>query len=528
MARKAVSALFFARYPRAPAALRRHGRLHVLDGGAKRGYGLRYDAAIIGAGAEGLAAAILLARAGLSVRVIERGSNAGGRLAMREFHPGFRASPFVDDVAEIPPQLFWALDLARHGAMIAPPRISRAVWPDRRHALTFGEEGETAALLARSAQRRAEIAARAEDAAKTAPQLRIFRRCDVERWPAEDWTTATLDGVLAASAVTPDVAAHVAALALSQSAADPFLEGSALHLLTAGARGHRLAGGPARLGEALLAAAQAAGVTFSFGLEASDVHRRRDGRITGVGLADGSVIATQSVISTLDLKRTFLTFFAWNALPKPLVHGVNAFRMAGSTARVLFALERPLAEDGPIHVAPDLSRMRDAYQAWRSGVLAEHPPVTLNAVSARDPSLAPRSSSVVTVTFGAIPFRLFDGAWTFEKRALLRRRALEALETVWPGTSASVVASEVVAPPDIEDALGATDGDLHGGEIAGDQMLGAGPWLDLGPEQALPRTPIGGLYLAGSHLTAGAFATCAAGAAAAHALLTDRARRWLP
>ena len=81
---------------------------------------------------------------------------------------------------------------------------------------------------------------------------------------------------------------------------------------------------------------------------------------------------------------------------------------------------------------------------------------------------------------------------------------------------------EVVAPPDIEDALGATDGDLHGGEIAGDQMLGEGPW----PDRALPRTPIAGLYLAGSHLTAGAFATCAAGASAAHALLADRARGW--
>ena len=212
-------------------------------------------------------------------------------------------------------------------------------------------------------------------------------------------------------------------------------------------------------------------MAFSFGLEASDIHRR-DGRITGVGLADGSEIAAQSVISTLDLKRTFLTFFAWNALPKPLVRGVNAFRMAGSTARVLFALERTFAEDGPIHVAPSLSHMSEAFQAWRSGVMAEHSPVTLNAISARDPSLAPPSCSVVTATLGAIPFRLFDGAWTFEKRELLRRRATDALDLVWPGASASVVACEVVAPPDIEDALGATDGDLHGGEIAGDQMLG--------------------------------------------------------
>lgn len=492
---------------------------------------MRYDAAIIGAGAEGLAAAILLRKAGLGVIVIERGSHAGGRLAMREFHPGFRASPFVDSIAEIPPKLFWSLDLARHGAVAAPPRTSLAVWPDRRHELRLAATGEAATLLKLSAQRRVQIAARVEEAAKTVPSRQLFRRRDVESWPAADWGTATLDSVLGrGTPLTPDGAAHVAALALAQSVADPFVEGSALHLLAAGAQGHRLAGGTVRLGDALIAVARAAGVEFSFGLEASDIHRRgrdRDGRITGVGLADGSAIEAQAVVSTLDLKRTFLTFFAWNALPKPLVRGVSAFRMAGSAARVLLALERPLADgsivDGPIHVAPALSRMSEAFQAWRSGVMSEHVPVTLNVVSARDPALAPPSCSVVTATLGAVPFRLFDGAWTFEKRELLRCRATEALELVWPGASGSIVASEVIAPPDIEDALGATDGDLNGGEIAADQMLGPSLW----PEHALPRTPVKGLYLAGSHLTAGAFTTCAAGAAAANALLADRTRGWL-
>ena len=476
---------------------------------------MRYDAAIIGAGAEGLAAAAMLGRAGLRVIVIERASHAGGRLRSHEFHPGFRASPFVDDIAGIPASLFHTLDLARHGAVFVRDRASLAVWPDRRHTLTAEEPGAAAALLAIAAERCAAIGARALDEAKARPAHELFRRRDGESWPAQDWATMTLDNVLAT--LTPDAAAHVAALA--GAGTDPFVEGSALHLLAAGASGWRLRGGAERLATALLAAAEAAGAEFSFGLEASDI-RSRDGRVTGVGLADGSEIATTNVISTLDLKRTFLTFFAWNALPKPLVQGVNAFRMAGQTARVLFALSRPLEADGPIHVAPSLPEQSKAHQAWRSGVVADHLPVTLNVVSSRDPDMAPPSSAVVTATLRAIPFRPFDGAWTHEKRELLRRRAQDALESVWPGIGDSVVAAEVVVPPDIEDALGATDGDLTGGEIAGDQMLGLGPWAD----QALPRTPIKGLYLAGSHLTAGAFATCVAGAAAAEALIADRAR----
>ena len=492
---------------------------------------MRYDAAIIGAGAEGLAAATILGQAGLSVIVIERGSQAGGRYSTREFHPGFRASPFVDDIAGIPPALCWTLDLARHGAIVAPPRRSSACWPDRRHELALGGNANDAAeaLLATAAGHRDAIAANVLAGAKAVTPFSLLRRRDHPAWPAEAWATTTLDDALASANVAPDAAAHLAALALSGGVGDPFLQGSAIHLLAAGAQGHRLAGGPGRLAQALFDAARAAGAEFSFGLEASDI-QRRDGRIVGVGLADGTEIATRSVISTLDLKRTFLNFFSWSALPKPLVQRVSAFRMAGSTARVLFALEdrSSLAASGavcgPIQPAPDLVRMKEACQAWRAGVLADALPVTLNLVSSRDPSLAPPSGAVVTATLGAIPFRLFDGAWTFEKRELLRRRALEAAETIFPGFAQHVVGSDVIAPPDIEDALGATEGDLRGGEIAGDQMLGCGPWS----EPVLPRTPIAGLYLAGSHLTATAFATCVAGAVAANALIADRARSRFP
>jgi phytoene dehydrogenase-like protein len=152
--------------------------------------------------------------------------------------------------------------------------------------------------------------------------------------------------------------------------------------------------------------------------------------------------------------------------------------------------------------------------------LAEHLPSTLRVVSRCDPSLAPPSSAVLTVTLGAVPFRLFDSAWTLEKRFILRARALAAAEIAFPGIGERVLASDVVTPRDIDEALGATDGDLLGGELAGDQMLDA----DLWPDHRAPRTPITGFYLAGSYLAAGALATCAAGAAAARAVIVDHAR----
>jgi phytoene dehydrogenase-like protein len=110
---------------------------------------------------------------------------------------------------------------------------------------------------------------------------------------------------------------------------------------------------------------------------------------------------------------------------------------------------------------------------------------------------------------------LFDGAWTREKRDALRKQALAALETALPGAGAHVLAAELIAPPDIEEALGATDGDLAGGELAADQL--SGPW----PEHPFPRSPLKGLYLAGSWLAMSG--TCAAGAAAARTVSADLA-----
>ena len=92
---------------------------------------VRYDAAIIGAGADGLAAAVVLARKGLKTVVIERGGRPGGLLSTVEFHPGFHASPYADEIAAIPPRIHWALGLSRRGALFVPAPHSLAVWPDR-------------------------------------------------------------------------------------------------------------------------------------------------------------------------------------------------------------------------------------------------------------------------------------------------------------------------------------------------------------------------------------------------------------
>jgi phytoene dehydrogenase-like protein len=65
--------------------------------------------------------------------------------------------------------------------------------------------------------------------------------------------------------------------------------------------------------------------------------------------------------------------------------------------------------------------------------------------------------------------------------------------------------------------LGLTLGDLDGGELAPDQMLGFRPFPDWAPG----RTPVAGLYLGGVSAAPSPFFTGLAGDRAARALLQD-------
>jgi phytoene dehydrogenase-like protein len=319
--------------------------------------------------------------------------------------------------------------------------------------------------------------------------------------------------------------------ALEGRMAHPDRAGSALHLLPGAGRG-TITGGLQSLTDALAETAQTVSVDISSGLEVVDI-RRRAGRIEGVRLADGSEIAARTIVSTLDLKRTFLSLFAWNELPQVLARRAASFRMGGGTARLLFALEAlpelPRFADtsllaGAIHIAPALGTFGKAFAAWSAGTVAKHLPVTIRFPSVNDPRLCPAGAATMTATVSGVPLRLFDGAWTHEKRDSLRRLVLNAIEQVLPGTVARVRACALLVPPDIEQELSCTDGDLWGGEIAADQMLAYRPGFDC----ASPRTPIEGLYLAGPSTTAGVLGTCVSGIIAARAIVADLKSGWRP
>ncbi|HEY1837811.1 MAG TPA: FAD-dependent oxidoreductase [Rhizomicrobium sp.] len=475
---------------------------------------MRYDAAILGAGPDGLAAAARLARAGLKTIVLEKSAGPGGRCTTATFHPGFRASPFADELAPVPAGIFWSLDLARRGAIFFPQPL---------HVISGAVAG-TQVLTKFCAQVRTRIAQelrRADGKAEVPPAKPWlpWQTESVRVAPLDDWSLQSMTDMLADLA--PTEAAALMARALAGRAADPTLRGSALHLLAPGLGSSGIVtGGLATLGAALAGSAREAGAEIVCSSEATGIRQTRS-RVAAIALADGSEIETAAAISTLDFKRTMLSLFRWSDLPEAVMKRATHYRTAGSTARFLIALEAMprMAGDAALsratfHTASTPEDYAHAYAAWRSGVIPEKPPASLRIVSAGDLSLAPRGQATVTMTLGCIPHRLFDGAWTEEHRGVLRDRALAALGATFP--DAKILGSRLLVPPDFEEALGATDGDLAGGEIAPDQMFANRAC----PEW--PRTPIAGLYLGGPSSPTGPLATGASGWIAAKALIADR------
>src|SRR5439155_25241587 len=120
------------------------------------------------------------------------------------------------------------------------------------------------------------------------------------------------------------------------------------------------------------------------------------------------------------VKRTMLGLIASGELPQSVVKRVGHFRLAGQTARVLFALDAPPdlssslgspdAASGPIHVLGSMKALTLAHDLWRAGKLADEPLVTLRLPSLADPRLAPIGKAVMTATISAVPWRM-SGSW---------------------------------------------------------------------------------------------------------------------
>src|SRR5947209_1446220 len=126
-----------------------------------------YDAVVIGAGHNGLTAACYLARAGISVLVLERRDIVGGCCVTEEIAPGCRASTTSYIASMLRPEVIHDLELASHGLRMVPCDPALLVpFSDGQVAPWWSDRDRTVAELRRISARDAATFVRVDDQLK--------------------------------------------------------------------------------------------------------------------------------------------------------------------------------------------------------------------------------------------------------------------------------------------------------------------------------------------------------------------------
>jgi phytoene dehydrogenase-like protein len=513
----------------------------------------RETAVIIGGGHNGLCAAYYLAKAGFAPLVLEQRTQVGGGAITDDIHTGFRC-PVLSHSVLLHAEIARTMELERHGAAFLRPH-ARAYAPSSAGGIVIYDDAARTADALRSVsaadadayvafhrtlQKIAAVVAGvlaspppdvdgpgAGDVWNLLKAARSFRGLGArDGYRLLQWLPMPIADVLGGRFTIDLLQATIAAPCLSGAMLGPRSAGSTL-LLALVEASRQLAGstavrgGPGALTQAMAAAAREAGAEIRTGTRIERIVTH-GGRAVAV-VANGSEVPAAVVVSTLNPKTTLLRLMDPGKLPPGIALKIAHFRSTGTLAKVNLALSglpafvgAPDTDvlTGRVHIGPSLDYLERAFDHAKYGEMSAEPWLEVSLPSILDPTLAPAGSHVASIYVHHAPFNLKDGPWAAAKGRLLDA-ALRVLERHAPGVTASVVASQVITPHDLEHDYGFTGGHIFHGELAPDQLFAMRPLLGYGRYES----PIRGLYLAGAGTHPGGFMTGISGRLAAQEIV---------
>ncbi len=444
------------------------------------------DAVVVGSGPNGLAAALVLAKAGLSVEVREAAETIGGGARTAELTlPGYRhdVCSFAHPMGLASP-FFRAFDLAAHGVDLRAPEISYAHPLDGgRAGIAWHDLGRTAAGLGRDG-----------------PAWRSLFEPLVRDWRGlvalalSDLRTVPRD---------PVTAVRLALRTLEQGSplwGARFREDVAPALLT-GVSSHAIspprALGPAGAGLLLATLGHSVGWAIPIGGSQTIVDA-----LAAELVARGGRIVTGHRVQTLPRARAVLLDVTPRALlgmaefPPAYARWLRAFRYGAGVCKVDFALSGPvpwtapdLDRAGVLHVVGSRAEAVAAEAAVAAGRHAERPYVLVGQPGVVDPGRAPAGAHTLW-TYAHVP----NGS-TLD----LGDAVTAQLERFAPGFGDLVLARSVVtAAGEERHNANYVGGDIGGGAISPRQLL-----FRPVPRWDPYRTPVEGVYLCSSSTAPG-------------------------
>jgi phytoene dehydrogenase-like protein len=527
------------------------------------------DVVVVGGGHNGLVAAAYLARAGLRTVVCERREVVGGAaVSEHPFGPDFTVTSLSYVVSLLPPDLVRDLGLARHGYHVYPqgpyfaPRAAGGYLRlphDRaeRHAEIAkfsardadayeGYEAHLAGLGAVLGPLLDEIpprlgSRRPQDLWRQGLLLRHLRKLDTRG--AVDVTrvlTGSIADLVERYFESDAMRGLLSVSGVIGTWAGPRSAGTAYVMLhhhigdtdgQAGAWGFPR-GGMGGVTGALAAAARSFGAELRTGAEVTRI-RTRGGRVAGVTLDGGQEIDAPVVITTAHPQISFLRLVDPADLPDDFIADIRGWQTRSGTVKINLALDRlpvfashpefdPQVHGGTIVLAESLDDVENAYQEAVAGRPSQAPFADICIPSVFDESLAPAGKHVMSMFTQWVPHTYADKP---DEAALAAYadRVIGRVDAVAPGFADSVLHRQVIGPSEMQEEYGLVGGNIFHGELSLGQMFHARPaagYADL-------RTPVAGLYQAGSATHGGGGVTGIPGRNVVHQVLADRrAARW--
>jgi phytoene dehydrogenase-like protein len=523
-----------------------------------------YDAIVVGGGHNGLVNGAYLAKAGLKTLIMERRHLVGGAAITEELRPGFWFTTFSYALSLLRPDIVQDLELTKHGFMPLLMSTTFAPAEDGNYLLFTQDHHQNLKEIGRHSKHDADAYDQySHDIDMVCQAIKpLLDMVPPDIFSDDPEELLALAGIGSRFRKLDKRVLHNVVRLLTGSAADflddyfdsellkgyfasssiigtkvgPRSQGSGLVLLY-----HSIGEHDGRFGswsfhkkgnggftQVLARAAQAYGAEIV--LESPvDAVITKDGRTTGVALADGTEYYADTVVSALDPRRTFLELVNPRELPDDLVENIQRFRFQGTSSKVNFALDGlpnfpPLGQKpdhfrGFTNIGPSMDYLERAFDDAKYGWYSQNPYIDMAIQSTIDADMAPPGKHVLSCFIQYTPYHLRESDWDTEKENL-GDTVQRTLEKFFPGFGDLVLQREVVTPLHIERTVGLSEGNIFAGEFFAPQMFFFRP----APGWSQYRTPIDGYYQCGSGTHPGGCVMGAPGKLAAGQILKDRAK----